>query len=442
MAKKKDDNIELNPEDSNAIDKELQKKIDDRRKAIMARAKKLDVDPSFVLVGGEKETVEFMNTGVYELDAILTDAANIENVGIPRGKIIEILGPSQSGKTWLCTQIMKQHQKKGERVLYVDAENTFYDVRFAQLGVNVSDPDLWEYIAFPAAEQNGMYMLDAAESGEYGVIILDSITALVPEVELTKDLSDAQKIGAHAMFVNRFLKRMLPKVKHSNTTFYFINQKRVGAGAMPGTMSEQATGGKGVDYFTHIRLWMKALGGAQGQVTDEETGEVIGGRSEITIRKSRYHVNGVSTIVTVPFRDGESSPINDFVNRVTNNKKIESHVMVKRKEYLYYDPTDVNLRTPLAKSKDKVEWIKQLIQAPAPAKLKKGDTTSKTAFDYLAFILKMNERDVKNLMVELEEGKNEAEVAESIEKLGIDTTGLTHSGFYEDDEDIEEVEAD
>ena len=140
--------------------KELQKKIEERRKKTSERAKKSGGNPEYVLVGGEKEETIFIKTHIYELDLILTDAACEDNVGIPRGKVIEILGPSMSGKTWLCTQIMKVYQEMGERVLYVDAENTFYDIRFNQLGVNTSNPDLWEYINFPSAEQNGMYILE------------------------------------------------------------------------------------------------------------------------------------------------------------------------------------------------------------------------------------------------------------------------------------------
>jgi RecA/RadA recombinase len=414
--------------------KELQKKIEARRKITSERAKRSGGNPEYVLVGGEKEDNVFIPTGIYELDAILTDAACIDNVGIPRGKVIEILGPSMSGKTWLCTQIMKAYQSLGERILYVDAENTFYDVRFNQLGVNTSNPDLWEYISFPSAEANGMYILDALESGEYGAVFLDSITALVPELELTKDLADNQKIGAHAMFVNRFLKRSLPRAKKTGTSLYFINQKRIGAGAMPGTMVEKSGGGAGVEFFTHIRLWMKALGGAAGQVIDEETGEIIGGRSEITIKKSRYHRNGMTATVTIPFVEGNSNPITDFINRIMNNKKLETHVVTQRKVYKYFDPLDVGLKEPLAQSKDKVEFINKLKELPAPAKLKKGDTTSKTAYDYLTFVLQMNERDKKLLELSLDEG----------EPVEVDVElPVSSNSFYDDDADIRvEVDVD
>ena len=419
----------------NALEtKELQKKIEERRKKTSERAKKSGGNPEYVLVGGEKEETIFIKTHIYELDLILTDAACEDNVGIPRGKVIEILGPSMSGKTWLCTQIMKVYQEMGERVLYVDAENTFYDIRFNQLGVNTSNPDLWEYINFPSAEQNGMYILDALESGEYGAVILDSITALVPEVELTKDLSDSQKIGAHAMFVNRLLKRALPKAKKTGTSFFFINQKRVGAGAMPGTMVEKAGGGAGVDYFTHIRLWVKALGGADGRVLDEETGEVIAGRSEVTIRKSRYHKSGITAVVTIPFVEGTSSAVNDFCNRITNNKKLESHVRIFRKVYQYSDPSEEGFKEILAQSKDKVEFIKQLQKLPAPTKLKKGDTSSVTAFDYLAYVLQMNERDRKLLDIELETGVEEPVV--------VDEVLVTANPFYDDDDADTDIEVD
>src|SRR5450432_2221404 len=72
-------------------------------------------------------------TGFASLDSALGGG------GLPRGRIVELFGPSSSGKTTLALQIVARLQKSGSTAAWLDAEHTF-DPAYAQaLGVAIEN---------------------------------------------------------------------------------------------------------------------------------------------------------------------------------------------------------------------------------------------------------------------------------------------------------------
>ncbi len=43
--------------------------------------------------------------------------------GLPKGRVVEIIGPESSGKTTLCLSVVDQAQKNGGSCAYIDAGN-------------------------------------------------------------------------------------------------------------------------------------------------------------------------------------------------------------------------------------------------------------------------------------------------------------------------------
>lgn len=380
---------------------DLNKKIEARRKQLSDMLKnqkmtKLDIT-KFVKVGGEKTIETFIPTGLPAFDNILTDIANPDNVGIVAGKIIEIMGPSQSGKTFLATQIMKTFQNLDvkkypnikRRVLFIDAENTYYDIRFKVLGVDVDDPELWMMASFPSAEQNAEFAEACIKSGEFGCVVVDSVTALIPAEELDKSFEDNQSFGLHARFMSRFMRKMVEPCKTHNTTLLLINQLRVGKNSR-GDFVDKGTGGQALEFYSHLRFKMQALNSKDSKIVDSD-GEIIAGKSTIEIIKSRYHKNFVRCEVAIPFVEAEADPLANFAHSITNNFKLRQHMRYYYKAYQYYAPEDTDMQNVLASSKDIKEFIRMLCELPAPEKLAKGDTTSQNAFDYVTFVAKYSD---------------------------------------------------
>lgn len=356
-------------------------KSTDREKVIAQRLKSLKIDSGCLTIGEKFEIPECIPTEIPELDSILGEGG-----GIPRGSVVEFCGDSMSGKSYLATKIAACFHKKNERVALLDAENAFFQPRAEALGVQVTNPELFE--KYDKIETAGLYCdlaLALVESGDYGVVILDSIQALVADADVDKSLSDNPKIGAGAQVVNRTLKKMLIKCAKTGTIFIFINQFRMGSTGFMGGMAKKAGGGMGVEYFTHIRLWLTPVGSTKGQIIGEK-GKVIGGRTKVVTQKLRFGVAKQSCEIPIYFYEDEMDPIADFIKRATDkyNDKINKYVKISRKKHQFIDPNTGEVKEII--TTEPAEFIQFLNDEEVEYK---ENTIS--ALDYIANILKLSE---------------------------------------------------
>lgn len=202
----------------------------------------------FVKVYSEIERVQ---TGYVGLDWMLGG-------GLPRGRIIELYGNEDCGKTTLCAQIAAVFQKRGEVVIYQDYEHSASMRWFRRVGTDVDDEcKLWLYDQ-PFSLEDGV---DAAATliatGGIGLVIFDSVAAMVPKAELEGDMGDMQ-MGLHARQIGKALRRLAPVVEQTKTTAIFINQVRSKIGGPPRMNPDIPTGGRALKYFASIRLQMRA----------------------------------------------------------------------------------------------------------------------------------------------------------------------------------------
>ncbi|MFV0254838.1 MAG: ATPase domain-containing protein, partial [Erysipelotrichaceae bacterium] len=140
--------------------------------------------------------------------------------GYPSGRIIEVYGPESSGKTTIALTAIAAVQKKGGTCAFIDAENAI-DPTYAQnLGVNIeelilSQPDSGEQ----ALEITEMLI----KSGAINLIVIDSVAALVPQVELDGEMTD-QQVGLQARMMSKAMRKLSGVMNKSDCTAIFINQ--------------------------------------------------------------------------------------------------------------------------------------------------------------------------------------------------------------------------
>jgi protein RecA len=365
----------------------------DHSRLLKQKLKTLGIDDKCIK-SGDIEPVDFIPTGVFEIDSILGP-----NMGIPEGTLVEFCGASQSGKTWLGYKFIAECQKRGKKCVFLNIENSYYPVRAESLGVNTQDLLLVENVG--SAEKYGELLKFLTESGQYGCIVVDSISALIPQDELTKTLEQVQTIGLHARFIKRLTKDLTAKTAASGTIVILINQLYMGAGVMPGTMSKTATGGAAMDYFTHIRLWINKINGASGQVVKKDSegkDVIIGGKSKVVVMKSRYGGNGNSTEFKIMFTDDEvTSPVDEFLYKA--KAKGFEYIKEIRKKYSYTCPDTGEI----IDSKNPFEFVKLLMAHASPSKRTRGDE-SKTAFEYVCGRCKVFGKQLEDLKAAVEKG--------------------------------------
>lgn len=192
-------------------------------KDIIAKLSKTHGKENVLCLGGDGvKDIERISTGCLQLD-------NALGGGIPVGRMIEIFGLESSGKSTTCLEIVARFQNAGKIVGYIDSEFALDPTYAKSLGVDVdniiiSQPDDGE-TAFNV-------LLDMAKSG-VGLIIVDSVAALVPKAENEGDMND-QQMGAQARMIGKGLRKCTAEVARNNCTVIFTNQIRSKIGVMYG----------------------------------------------------------------------------------------------------------------------------------------------------------------------------------------------------------------
>ncbi|CAM2057061.1 DNA recombination/repair protein RecA [Desulfovibrionales bacterium] len=206
--------------------------------------------------------------------------------GIPRGRVTEIYGPESSGKTTLALHILAEAQKRGGVVAFIDAEHAL-DVNYAKrLGVKtdeilISQPDYGEQ----ALDISGMLV----RSGSVDVVVIDSVAALIPQVELEGNMGETQ-VGGQARLMSHALRKLTGTIHKSRTSVVFINQIRMKIGPISYGNPETTTGGYALKFYASIRMDIRKL----QTLRDKE--EVYGIRARVKVVKNK---------VAPPFREAQ-----------------------------------------------------------------------------------------------------------------------------------------
>lgn len=223
--------------------------------------------------------VETIPTGSLSLDIALGLG------GVPKGRIIEVYGPESSGKTTVALHMVAEVQKRGGIAGFIDAEHALDPAYAKNIGVDIENL----YISQP---DNGEQALEITEtmvrSGAVDIIIVDSVAALVPKVEIDGDMGDSH-VGLQARLMSQALRKLTAAISKSNCIVIFINQLREKVGVMFGN-PETTTGGRALKFYSSIRLDVRRIEALK------QGGEMVGNRTRIKVVKNK---------VAPPFREAE-----------------------------------------------------------------------------------------------------------------------------------------
>jgi recombination protein RecA len=188
-------------------------------------------------------SVESISTGIMGLD----NAIGIG--GLPKGRVVEIIGAESGGKTTLTLSVIAECQKAGGIAAFIDAEHSFDPVWAKKLGVDVdnllvSQPDYGEQ-ALEIAES-------LIRSGDIGIVVVDSVAALTPKSEIEGEFGDSQ-MGLQARMMSQAMRKLTSATHKSNAILVMINQIREKIGVFYGS-NETTPGGRALRFYSSVRL--------------------------------------------------------------------------------------------------------------------------------------------------------------------------------------------
>ena len=182
---------------------------------------------------------EWFKTGIMPLDYAI-------GKGLPKGRIVEIVGAKSSGKTTVVLEIIKEAQKQGMVCAYADAEQAL-DYNYAKsIGV---DLDKLLLIQGEVGEDYLDEIVALLEDKGADLIVLDSIDALLPRA-MAEAVSEQQFIGAKARMLSKFLPKIVLPLRQNKAIFLVVNQQRMDI--MTGRLT--SSGGRALEYYKSVMI--------------------------------------------------------------------------------------------------------------------------------------------------------------------------------------------
>jgi len=260
------------------------------------------------------EKILSISSGSKKIDSILS------GTGFAKGRIHEIFGNESSGKTTLALQTVAQCQKTGGKCVYIDLERALDPEYCKKNGVNVEDL----IIIQPENAEQCFNLIEALiKTHEIDLIIVDSVSAMVPKAELEGDTED-QTIGLHARIMSKGLRVIQSMLEKDSTCIIFINQIREKVGIIFGN-NETTTGGRALRFYASTRLEIRRT-----ELLKQDN-NIIGVKSCLKTVKNKLAAPMQKTFVDIYFNKGF-----DEVQELIDIS-IEKGILQKKGAWFYCD---------------------------------------------------------------------------------------------------------
>jgi recombination protein RecA len=218
--------------------------------AIIANIEKSNGVKNIFKKGDEYSNEATISFGYPEVD----EASNCG--GVPEGRIVEIFGPESGGKSFLTLKLIASSQKSGKVCCLVDAEQSYDPNWAAKHGVKTDE--LFVIRDAITAEKLLDIVNDICKSKAFGVVVIDSVAALIPQKESEGSIGD-QDYALLARAMSKGVRKINTSCGTTGTTCVFINQIREKMGVTYGS-NETTPGGRALRFYAHQRIMVRPKG--------------------------------------------------------------------------------------------------------------------------------------------------------------------------------------
>jgi len=269
MAKKKQE-VDL----ADILAGELNKQAKDNKVAFF-----LDDDSAPTNVDG------WVSTGCAMLDVAIS---NRPYGGLPVGRIVELTGLEQSGKSLVSAHLLADTQKQGGVAVLIDTETAVSREFLEAIGVDVSK---LLYVSADSVEQ----IFDMTETiiekvretskDRLVTIVTDSVAAASTQAELASDYGKDGYATDKAIIISKAMRKITNMIGRQKILLVYTNQLRQKMNAMPFGDPWTTSGGKALAFHASVRLRLKGAGQIKMKVGGND--KIVGMKVRCQVVKNR-----------------------------------------------------------------------------------------------------------------------------------------------------------
>lgn len=227
---------------------------------------------------------EWVSTGSSMLDLAIS---NTTNGGVPIGRITEITGMEQSGKSLVSSHLLANTQKKGGVAVYIDTENSVSQEYLRAIGVDV---EKLLYVSVDTVERifetidTIVEKVRTQERDRLVTIVVDSVAAASTEMEMDSEYGKDGYATAKALIMSKSMRKVTGMIGRERICLVFTNQLREKLGVMFGD-KYTTSGGKALQFHASIRLRLKSIGKIKKKTPSGDS--IIGVQTRAIVIKNR-----------------------------------------------------------------------------------------------------------------------------------------------------------
>jgi RecA/RadA recombinase len=247
---------------------------------------------SMITIDNLRTERKYISTGIYILNALLSKS--ILHGGIPTNRFTIFAGPYQTGKSYICLNTVRNAQKDGYNIIYIDTEFAIENNDFDMFGIDTSDPNKFMLIRSNKVENLKVFLaqlLDELkklkEKGEdvsKTIFVIDSLGALASKKEIEDAIKGNDKQDmSRAKATKSMLRIIIDDLGYLQIPLLATNHTYLTQDLFPQTVQ---TGGEGLNYLASIIILLSKAK-LEDKDRDEMSTGAIGSIITALARKNR-----------------------------------------------------------------------------------------------------------------------------------------------------------
>jgi recombination protein RecA len=227
----------------------------------------------------------WVSTGCAMLDVAIS---NRPYGGLPVGRIVEVTGLEQSGKSLLSAHLLAETQKLGGVAVLIDTETAVSREFLEAIGVDISK---LLYVSADSVEQIFDFTETIIEKvretskDRLVTIVTDSVAAASSKAELASDYGKDGYATDKAIIISKAMRKITNMIGRQKILLVYTNQLRQKMNAMPFGDPWTTSGGKALAFHASVRLRLKGTGQIKMKVGGQD--KIVGMKVRAQVVKNR-----------------------------------------------------------------------------------------------------------------------------------------------------------